>query len=170
MDSRSIISSAEQDPFNIGIKKSLENVHGYDSESYDPTQPATWPLEQVKAAAQHFERADQRQVAISQSQKDADAFVAAHPVYVDSDKNNLQMKNYWSSRGVEAPNYQQWCEAYEQLKNGGCLALNASELRKEQTASGKARAAAIEKRNSFNEDEAYSMSMEDLRMKANGAL
>lgn len=170
-DNRHHTTSAETDPLNIAVKRTLDNNGFAATEAdYDPQRPETWPLEMIKAAALHAERNNPDNIASQQAREDGNAFAASHPAYKDTVANARLIVSYWHSRGVAHPNYEQQCEAYEFFKREGCLDLKQDVLRQEQLAADRARAEAIEKRNVFDEDAAYNkMSMDELRARASAA-
>jgi hypothetical protein len=97
--------------------------------------------EQVKLAYEEALRADQAHQDAIGSQKNGDAFVAAHPEFVDCRQNALLLLNQMNTMfGEGLHTLEHFEKAFEYLRTKtGFLKLNQAELAKQQRADAKQR-------------------------------
>lgn len=99
-------------------------------------------------------------------------FRKINPAYIDNQHNMKLLKNQWETTyGVVIPTYEQLEECYFTLRTAGVLNLNKAAVEREsaQDIAVKAdRLIAARKAATFDEADAYSMSMQDLEKRARG--
>jgi hypothetical protein len=149
-----------------------------DNNQFEPTTPAEKAFEQLDAEGVKwlFNRAmaseEEKVVADSFQTTTVPLFCKMYPAYVDSAHNMKLMKHQWETAfGVRVPNLVQLEESFFELRNSGVLTLNAKAVAKEEAAVIAQRhdeLIAARKESEFDEADAYNMSLEELRQKANG--
>ena len=156
-------TQTQDDPFTSRVKAILN-----DDTSNLEDNPENWFAEKVKAAGEMFQREDTIRQNQIQSGLNADAFLAAHPEILDTKANvDLfvhELKRMFGEGSLLTVN--EYEAAYASLRASNFLALNKAEVAKQQKAADKARYEA-QKAQSVKptEDEMYSMSMEEIRMR-----
>jgi hypothetical protein len=122
-------------------------------------------VERASASHDQLEAADQFQI-------DERTFRKLYPSYQDCPSNTKAMQNQWRTKfGTEVPSGSQMEECFLDLREAGLVRLVAKEVAKEDEAFIAQRADKVRndrKANEFNEADAYSCSLEELRSKANG--
>ena len=153
------------DPFNQRIMDRLN-----DEAVEDLSDPSTWTAETVKKAAQHFQTQSESHQAGVVTQQNADAWIQAHPEYVDSPANGQRMRHELKTMGLEnkVATLDDFDIAFARLRSDNLVTLNKDALQKQKIAADKARAEAHKNTKTFSEDELYSMDLQELRMRANG--
>lgn len=132
------------DPFNQRVM-AFRN----DDASELEDSPENWSGEKVRAAAEMFQREDKRQQDRAMTGQNA---------------HQLQ-----TMFGDCLHTLEHFEAAYQTLRSSNFLALNATEVKKQERAAAKARAEAERTRSvALSEDELYSMDLDELRMRANG--
>jgi len=110
---------------------------------------------------------EDEKVAGAQFQQDEATFRAMYPAYKDSPRNAQMLKTYWEDVfGVSIPTLAQLEEAYITLRQRNVLDLNQAAVAAENAAALKERVEAIRAERTkleFNEADAYSMPLEELR-------
>jgi hypothetical protein len=152
----------EEDEFKSRILDAKVTGHVRDK---DDANPENWSAAQVKAAAEMFQRADQKTQDRIATGENGTGFVANHKEYIDSDANAELMKHELTVMfGDVLWTPQMYEEAYESLRTTKFLALNQTEDAKRQKAIAKQqyeeqRAASVEP----SIESLYQMPLEDLR-------
>lgn len=95
-----------------------------------------------------------------------------YPVYKDTNRNALLMKHHWeNSLGVVIPTLEEMEESFFGLRDSGVLQLDAKEVAREDEEKVIRRCAELREKRaaaSFNEADAYSMSMDELEARGRG--
>lgn len=115
---------------------------------------------------------DEEKQAADQFHKDYKVFFEMYPTYVDNEHNKNAMVHHWREvLGVTIPTLEQLEECFFTLRESGLLQLDAKEVAKENKAAIAKSAETIRTERAareFNEADAYSMSMEELKDRAMG--
>lgn len=130
--------------------------------------PAALRLAQVAIATE-------KQIADAhQFHEDVKVLCKMHPAYVDSAHNMKLMKHHWESAfATEIPSLDQIEATYFSLREAGVLTLNKAALAAEDKEFVEARVEQVKaqrKAAEFNEADAYTMPMEELKARAMGFL
>ena len=131
------------------------------------------PIEQFQALVKQGERAAQHQVNSGESQKNADAWLLLHPEFSDDKRNANLILQQLRANGVTDATMADVELASRQLRDSGLLTLKKKELAKQHTAELQKRADAFKDdlaERDFNEEDAETLSMEELRKRANKQL
>lgn len=151
----------QDDPFDVRVKAFLND----NSEGLTPEDRLT--AEDIKAAALLAEREDRNKQDILETQKNADAFIAGTPAFIDNTANAHllvnQARTMFGDGVITVPQFQ---SAYEYLRTRtDFLKLDQKELAKERKAADKARfdAEMAQRSAGPTEEELYSMPLDDLR-------
>lgn len=157
---RHLQNPAEVDPFNVRVQAFLDDNM--------PDGPENAPAEEVKKWAEHFQREDQAATNLVANQETGDAFVAGHPEYIDNKANAALMKHEMQRMfGSGLHTLENFEAAYESLRESDFLALNKTELSKQQKAAAKQRYEAERARSAMpSEDELSAMPLDEIRMRA----
>jgi hypothetical protein len=159
---RYISNPAEIDPLNQRVRDFLDDSM--------PDGPENAPAEEVRAWAEHFQRADTNAIA---QRENADAFLAVHPEFLDTKANgetmNRTLETLYGDRVYTVSEFE---KAYRVCCANKSLALDKAEIAKQEQAAADERAnAAREQRaqetRTFTEDEKYTMSLDELRQLEN---
>jgi hypothetical protein len=102
--------------------------------------------------------------------KDVPTFLSMYPAYVNNDHNMRLMRHHWEQvLGVTIPTFEQMEESFFALRDSGVIQLNAKAVAKENEEQILRRAAELREAreaNEFNEADAYTMSIEELKRRA----
>jgi hypothetical protein len=135
------------------------------------------PNEQVLPMLKQLEHAEQHKGDGPQTASNADAWLTTPSglTFVDNDRNghlmSLQLKTNGVIEGVAT--IAEFEQAYQDLRPSGLLSLNQKQLAKQQGKELQQRAAdalAEVRGNTFSEDEAYTMDLEELKKRANATM
>lgn len=132
------------------------------------------PLDELRKGIEQLAKSDQQKVAQLQAGVDLAAFLQAHPEYDDADDNanGSMMKFYLEGQGVDTRNgvinYYQLEDAFNGLKAAGFLKLKAGVVKQQREQAVTERVEEIKREQHFDHEEAYSLPMEELRMRAAG--
>ena len=133
------------------------------------------PFEKFEAGIKRLAVDEQNREAQIQTRIDLPAFLQAHPEYEDDGQagktNGEAMKLGLKMIGVKDPttaNFYQLEEVFNRLKESGELTLKVSVLQQQAQQAVADRVQEIEQEREFNEDDAYSMSLDQLRQRAGG--
>lgn len=130
--------------------------------------PLTGQLNAVKLAME----SDEVKAATVQFLKDVETFKAMYPSYSDTPANMRVMKQFWNEvLRVEIPSLEQIEQSYFACREHNTIALNQAAVAREKKAEIEERAAKIKatrEAKAFDEDSAYSLSMEDLEARCRG--
>jgi hypothetical protein len=107
-----------------------------------------------------------------------EAWALTHPEFINDETskegeyNAMQMANYFALRGITAPAWQDFEDAYQFLRSKGLLILDPKELQKER----KRKLVALAQRETKNvaleqdEDALNAMPLDELRLRADGII
>ena len=147
------------------------------NDTWEANNPAEAAFEKLDAAAvkQLVKRAmatDEEKTAADQFQKDYKVFFEMYPTYVDNEHNKNAMVHHWREvLGVAVPTLEQLEECFFALRDSNLLQLDPKEVAKENKSATEKRAETIRADRAareFNEADAYSMSMDELKARAMG--
>lgn len=158
------------DPFNQRVMAFKND----DASGLEDT-PENWSADKVKAAAEMFAREDQKQQNKIASGQNADAFLASHPEFLDTQANGQLMNHQLNTMfGDGLHTLEHFEAAYQSLRASNFLNLDQKIVREQQKEAARARAEQERARiaaRAFDEDSAYgSLSMDELRQKADEQL
>jgi len=130
---------AQQDPFNIRTRAILGDPEAL--EKLDPADPENLTAEQIKAAHTLALRADRATQDRLETQKNADAFIAAHPELIDNKANaDLLLNQALTMFGDGELTVDNWERAYQYMRTKtNFLKLDAKEVEKQRKAEAKQR-------------------------------
>lgn len=153
-------TQTKDDPFTARVK-----AFKRDDASELEDSPENWSAEKVKAAAEMFQRQDQKQQNTVANREMADVFIAEHPEYIDSGVNGrLMTHELRRTFGEGAYTLAQYEQAYESLCNSNFLNLDEKIVREQQKEAARARAQAERARSvTPAEQDLYEIPLEDLR-------
>lgn len=156
--------SHPEDPFDARVRAFRD-----DTVDSLPNKFENWDKEHVREAVEGLMREDQKQQDRITTGQNADAFLAVHPEFLDTQANG-ELMNHESKRmfGEGAYTVAHYEQAYQSLRSSNFLALNKTEVAKQEKAAAKQHAEAERARVSLSEDELYAMDMDELRMRATG--
>jgi hypothetical protein len=157
---RHVPNSAETDPFN-------KRIRAFKDDTVDqlPDKFENWEAPVVKEALAGIQRADQVQQARLENQKTGDMFIAGHGEYIDSVPNAQLMRHQLVTMfGDRQHSLGEFEQAYAALRESNFLALNKTEVARQQKEAAKQRyeserAKSVEP----SEQQLYDMPLEDLR-------
>ena len=137
-----------------------------DEKAFDKL-PAHAVLDLVKRAA----ATDAERAAADQFHQDEKLFRTMYPAYRDTASNVKAMKLYWKTAfDVDIPSFEQIEESFFATREAELLQLDAKEVAKEDHEKMIRRAAEIREQraeNEFSEEKANSLSLEEVRRRAN---
>lgn len=125
------------------------------------------PAEKVR---EHIERAmqsEKEKTELFMSSIDLQTFFELHPEYKDCQENSSPMVSFLRAKGIPRPTLSDLEDAYNNLRAAGLLQLNRAAIQKQQKAEIQQRARGIEDQRTLpDEDELYSMPLEEIRRRA----
>ena len=163
-------NQADEDQFNIRTRASMGDEEAL--RRLDPTHPDNIPAATVKAVHEAALRADKAAQDRVETQKNADAFIAAHPELIDNKANaELLLNQARTMFGDGAITVDNWESAYQYMRtNTKFLKFDATELEKQRQLEAKKRYDAAQARvaeRTFNPNANYDeLSLEELRNRA----
>jgi len=129
------------------------------------------PFEQFQDGIRQLERTEQVRMAQAQRDIDISAFLQAHEDHQDCDHNTAAMRiclGTTSNVDNATFGYYELEDAFNRLKAGGFLKLKANALQKQAEQAVTDRVEEIKREQHFDESEAYSIPMDQLRQRAGG--
>ena len=160
---------------------------GFDSYTWHSNKPDTWSRKDatpeeitfdklsapaVKALIERAAASDAERAAVDTFQQDEQVFRKLYPSYINNARNAQLMKHHWEEAlGITVPTLSQIEESFFALRASGVIQLNAAAVAKENQADIAARADKIRAdraASEFNEADAYTMPLEELRQRAGG--
>jgi hypothetical protein len=130
------------------------------------------PAETIKQLFNRAIASEEEKQAYDQFQANQKTFRHMYPAYTDNDHNAKLMQHNWRlAFGVEYPTLEQMEESFFALRASGVLTINQKAAAKEDAAAQAVRAdeiIATRKASEFNEEAAYEMDLDELRLRANG--
>jgi hypothetical protein len=158
-------TKSEDEPFVKRNRAFMSN----DFSALDTDEKLT--ADQFKQAHQLAQREAERLAGIDVSKENADIFLAAHPEYVDHDKNGHEMERQLAAMfGDSGPrtvgNYEL---AYQELRKRNLLELDGAEVAKQRDRENISKHKAWAKANTLpSEEEMYKMPLNELYDRAMG--
>jgi tRNA A58 N-methylase Trm61 len=122
--------------------------------------------EQIKKLVERAARSDKQNADSARSQEAGNVFVELHPEFVDTQKNAKQVRAHCTAMGIAYPTLDDLERAYEALKSVGLVDLNQKELIAQQQRATKEAANGV-RENQFDEADAYTLPLEEVRRRAN---
>jgi len=153
--------SMEQKPttFDASIRKSLNG------EPANESNPEERSPAKIREEFNLLARTDAEQAALLQTEKDADAFVKLHPEWKDTGKNARILLAFCAAQGISYPTLEDMDRVFPALVKHNLVELDERELARQADATAEARAKEF-RAQAFNEEEAYSIPMEELKARA----
>lgn len=158
--------------FDIKARELLNGKPAFDNSS---PRFEDWSPEKQKTSYEGLQRADSNKI---EQKANADAFVAAHPEFLDTDANGSTMNRTLEEMfGVRVYTVAEFEKAYAVCRANNSLKLDQAEIVKQQQAAANARTKAAIKQRADAAARAYSpnadydtLSVEELRNRANEEL
>lgn len=139
-----------------------------DGEALDENNLEERSAEQIRADFNVLARTNAEQAAIEQSRRDADVFVKLHPEWMDTGRNARILLAFCQAQGISHPTLVDMDRFFPALVAYNLIELNQRELAKQEDSSAAARAKKI-REEAFDEAEAYTMPLEEVRRRAGGS-
>jgi hypothetical protein len=129
--------------------------------------------DEIRPILENYARGEAAIIKRTETQADIAMFLAGHPELPDTDHNAWEIRQALELLGVDASTatLDEFEEIYARLRQTDRLQLNKKIVAEQAAAANKSKHAAYLQRQqsqAFNEEDAYSMSMEELRRKAGG--
>jgi len=124
--------------------------------------------EQIKDLFNKAARSEQEKLDSIRSQQDGNTFCELFPEYMDTGKNARHLRAHCTALGIAYPTLADLETAYYALRSVNLLEINQQELARQEAKGTKERADEI-RRTAFDEAEAYTMPLEEVRRRAGGS-
>jgi hypothetical protein len=148
------------DPFDIRCRQAKLGVRDPKDDSFD-----NLPAEEIKKLFERAAQSDQDQLDSLSCQEAGNVFCELHPEFKDTEKNAKTMRAHFTALGIAYPTLDDHERGYIALKSVGLVDLDQKELNNQQQRATKATADGV-RQNQFDESEAYSLPLEEVRRRA----
>ena len=164
------------DSLNQGIKGRLDGKRGNAKDLIrqleEEVTAGRATAEDVRAGQEIFLKTDELRTQQAQTIQDERDFLAAYPEFKPTKDNWARMCLYLEGRGVKANNglatFEEIEGAFHHLKTLGTLELNKASVRQQEARAINERNERREAASAFNEEEAYTMPLNELARRARG--